>query len=326
MQQPLRLIADIGGTNARFALCDDQLRVSDDRQVRCADFPGIESAITYYLQSVNAIDRITETALAIAAPLSGDLVSMTNHHWRFGVTALRQHMKWRRLIVLNDFTALAMAVRHLPKNELQQIGGVQQQTTAPIALLGPGTGLGVSGLIFSGEHWLPLQGEGGHGSLAPGTERELALLRYLWRRFAHVSAERALSGPGLVNLYDAVCGVDGSEAQSYQAQDITERALTGSCLQCVEALDTFCALLGSVAGNLVLTLGATSAVYIGGGIVPRLGDYFMRSKFRERFESKGRYVEYLRPVPAYVIHSAQPAFVGLAQSFVSPGPRVEAVG
>ena len=325
MHTPLRLLADIGGTNARFALCEGLL-LRDERQLRCADYSNIDQAVTHYLHSVGEQRPVQEAALAIAAPLSGDQISMTNHSWRFSVSELRQQMNWRRLIMLNDFTALAMAIRHLPESELRQVGGTKHASEAPIALLGAGTGLGVSGLIHSGEHWLPLQGEGGHVSLAPGNEREAAVLQQLWRRFDHVSAERVLSGPGLVNLYTTLCELDDVAVQLHQAADITERALLDSCEQCAEALQMFCGLLGSVAGNLVLTLGATHAVYVGGGIVPRLGDYFAQSMFRRRFEGKGRYVEYLRPVPVYVINSAQPAFVGLAHSFTSPGARIESQG
>lgn len=323
------LIADIGGTNARFALCELQgeaARIHDEVQLRCADYPDIESAVHHYLQTVGERRTIAGAAFAIAASLTGDQISMTNHSWRFTVSGLRQKLGLQRLILLNDFTALAMAIRHLPRNELQQVGGTPHASTAPIALLGAGTGLGVSALIHSGEHWLPLQGEGGHTSLAPGNEREAAVLQQLWRRFDHVSAERVLSGMGLVNLYTALCELDGVAVQTYQASDVTDRGLIGSCDQCTEALEMFCALLGSMAGNLVLTLGATQAVYVGGGIVPRLGDYFKQSMFRRRFENKGRFVEYLKPVPVYVINSAQPAFVGLAQSFIAPGPRIEVRG
>jgi glucokinase len=278
------------------------------------------------LNTVGEQRPVQEAALAIAAPLLGDQISMTNHNWRFSVSALRQQMHWRRLIVLNDFTALAMAIRYLPEQELMQVGGIKHVSEAPIALLGAGTGLGVSGLIYGGQHWLPLQGEGGHVSLAPGTERETAVLKQLWKHFDHVSAERVLSGPGLVNLYTAICELDGVATTLDDPAEITQQALNDSGKQCVETLQMFCALLGSVAGNLVLTLGATNAVYVGGGIVPRLGDYFAQSSFRSRFEGKGRYVEYLRAVPVYVINSAQPAFVGLVQAFSNPGSRIESLG
>ena len=323
MNSSMSLLADIGGTHARFALTDG-VSVLQARELKCADFPTIDAAISCYLQSVGGTTSLGRAALAIAAPLFGDQVTMTNHHWSFSVSELRQRFSLQKLIVLNDFTALAMSLLHLPQNELRQVEGVANSDRTPIALLGAGTGLGVSGLIPSGDQWLPLQGEGGHVSLAPGTKRELAVLDVLWTRFDHVSAERVLSGPGLENLYSAVCELEAVSVQPYSAADITERGMNGRCQLCAEALQLFCGLLGSVAGNLVLTLGATRGLYIGGGIVPRLGEYFLRSNFRSRFEGKGRYVNYLKPVPVYLINSPQPALVGLIQSLSSPSPRVEA--
>lgn len=322
MNKNLALLADIGGTHARFALTDG-VSLLDEQQLQCADFLTIELAVDHYLGAIAKQHPIQQAALSIAAPLTGDQVNMTNHHWQFSISALRQRLCLRRLIVLNDFTALAMAIRYLPQDQLKQLGGISNNRTAPIALLGAGTGLGVSGLVPSDTHWLPLQGEGGHVSLAPGNTREGAVIKILWQRFGHVSAERVLSGPGLVNLYIALCELEGLQPQLITAAEISERGMSGGCAICAEVLQLFCALFGSVAGNLVLTLGATRALYIGGGIVPRLGDYFVRSDFRQRFEGKGRYVNYLQPVPVYVIHSPHPAFVGLMHSFTLPGPRIE---
>jgi glucokinase len=233
-------------------------------------------------------------------------------------------LKLDRLIFLNDFTALAMAIRHLPPSELEQIGGGRSVLGSAIALIGPGTGLGVSGLVPSGEHWIPLQGEGGHVTLAVMNEREMAVFAQLRQRFSHVSAERVLSGPGLVNLYDALCAVEGVRAENLTPREVTERALAGTCKLCLEAASMFCALLGTLSGNLVLTLGAVGGLYIGGGIVPQLGSFFANSAFRYRFEDKGRYADYLADVPIYVIRSELPAFVGLARAFVDFGPRWEA--
>lgn len=262
-------------------------------------------------------------SIAIAAPLSGDEVRMTNHTWRFSVAELRRELNLDRLIVLNDFTALAMALRHLPKHELRQCGGGLAMDGAPIALLGPGTGLGVSGLIPSGDGWFPLQGEGGHVTLAAANDREAKVIEALRAKFGHVSAERALSGPGLVNLYTALCSLDGVAVRELQPSEVADAAIGRHDAQCIEALAMFCAMLGTTASNLALTLGAFGGVYIGGGIVPRLGDYFVRSEFRARFESKGRYRHYLAPLPVYVIHSATPAFYGLARAFADLGPRLE---
>ena len=194
----------------------------------------------------------------------------------------------------------------------------------PIAVIGPGTGLGVSGLIPAGEHWIPLQGEGGHVTLAVMNEREMAMVMQLHQRFSHVSAERVLSGPGLVNLYDALCAIEGIVPEVLTPPEVTRRAKEASCRICLETVNMFCALLGTMAGNLVLTLGALGGVYIGGGIAPSLGALFTSSPFRDRFEDKGRYADYLAAVPTHVIHSELPAFVGLAHAFEDPGPRLEA--
>jgi glucokinase len=325
-QTPPRLIADIGGTNARFALIHSGQR-RDEIVLRCADYPDIVSAIEYYLDKVGAskgATRPVEAALAIAGPITGDLVRMTNHAWQFSAARTRGALGWRRLILLNDFTALAMAIRHLPREELDQVGGGQSVPDMPLALLGPGTGLGVSGLIPGAGHWIPLQGEGGHQTLPVMNEREMAMLDQLHQRFSHVSAERVLSGPGLVNLYDALCGIEGIVPEVLTPPQITRRASEGSCRLCLETVSMFCALLGTLAGNLVLTLGAVGGCYIGGGIVPDLGATFASSHFRDRFEDKGRYTDYLSRVPTYVIRSELPAFVGLAAAFSSPGPRWEA--
>jgi len=321
-----RLIADIGGTNARFALLDGRTW-RDEQVLACADYPDIVSAIEHYLGLVGAKSgpaRPIEGALAIAGPITGDIVRMTNHVWQFSSARTREALGWRRLIMVNDFTALAMAIRQLPTSELEQIGGGQAVPNAPLALLGPGTGLGVSGLIPAGEHWIPLQGEGGHVTLSVMNEREMAVLQQLRQRFAHVSAERVICGPGLVNLYDAVCALEGVVPKVLTPPEITRRAREGSCPLCLEALSMFCAMFGTLAGNLVLTLGAVGGYYIGGGIVPGLGSFFTTSHFRDRFEDKGRFADYLSRVPTFVIRSKLPAFVGLATAFDSPGPRWEA--
>jgi glucokinase len=321
-----RMIADIGGTNARFALLDGPER-RDEIVLACADYPDLVTAAEHYLDRVGAVGgnrRPIEAAIAIAGPITGDIVRMTNHVWQFSAAQTRQRLGLRRLIILNDFTALAMAVRHLPSEELEQIGRGRAAPGQPIAVLGPGTGLGVSGLIPTGPHWIPLQGEGGHVTLSVMNEREIAVLQQLHQRFSHVSAERVLSGPGLVNLYDALCGVERVVPKVLTPPEITRRAQEASCSICLEAVSMFCGLLGTLAGNLVLTLGALGGVYVGGGIVPSLGRLFTNSHFRDRFEDKGRYNDYLSRVPTYIIRSELPALLGLASAFTDPGPRLEA--
>jgi glucokinase len=316
----IRLLADIGGTNARFAL-DVDGKIQQDRVLACADYIDIGTAVRSYL-SVNNVKPV-EAAFAIAAPLHGDLVRMTNHVWQFSVSALRQELGLARLAVLNDFTALALALRYLPANELQQVGGGPPSANAPIALIGAGTGLGVSGLIPGDGKWYPLQGEGGHVTIAAMNDREAAVLSILRARLGHVSAERVLSGPGLLNLYQALCTLDNCAATLTSPADITQQGLSNTDKPSRAALELFCAMLGTAASNLALTLGAVGGVYIGGGIVPRLKGFFAQSAFRQRFEDKGRYENYLAPIPAFVIHSELPAFVGLAHAFTDPAPRIE---
>jgi glucokinase len=319
------MIADIGGTNARFALLDGMER-RDEIVLACADYPDLVSAAEEYLKRVGATknSRPAEAALAIAGPVTSDIVRMTNHVWQFSAAHTRQQLGLKRLIVLNDFTALAMAVRHLSGSDLEQVGSGKAVPNTPIALLGPGTGLGVSGLVPAGQHWIPLQGEGGHVSLSVVNEREVAVLKQLQQRFSHVSAERVLSGPGLVSLYDALCGVEGVVPEVLTPPEITTRAKDGSCRLCFETVGMFCALLGTMASNLVLTLGALGGVYIGGGIAPGLGRLFTSSRFRDRFEDKGRFTDYVSGVPTFVIKAELPALLGLATAFTEPGPRLEA--
>lgn len=321
-----KLIADIGGTNARFALLEGD-DVNEEQVFACADFPTLVEAIEHYLEGIGATAgkrRPTQAAMAIAGPITGDHIRMTNHVWEFSAATTRRQLQLERLIFLNDFTALAMAIRYLPPSELEQVGGGRSVLGSAIALLGPGTGLGVSGLIPAGNHWIPLQGEGGHVTLSLMNEREMAVFAQLRQRFSHVSAERVLSGPGLVNLHDAICAVEGVRPEVLTPREITERALAGTCRLSLETVSMFCALLGTMSGNLVLTLGAVGGLYIGGGIVPQLGSFFANSSFRDRFEDKGRYTDYLADVPIYVIRTELPAFIGLARAFVDPGPRWEA--
>lgn len=309
-----RLIADIGGTNARFALVGEDESPRDERVLPGADYPDIVSAIEAYLGMVEG-PRPLEAAFAIANPITGDWVKMTNHSWEFSIEESRKVLGLERFLLVNDFTALAMALPWLSDEELHPIGGGTAATNGPIGVLGPGTGLGVSGLIRVGRSWVPLQGEGGHVSFSPMNARETAILEVSWRRFEHVSAERLVSGMGLQNLHHAICVLEGREPESLSPADVVERGKSGADPICAEALETFCAILGTVAGNLALTLGATGGVYIGGGIVPRLGEYFDQSSFRRRFEDKGRFESYLAAIPTWLIRARHPALLGMSKVF-----------
>jgi glucokinase len=237
---------------------------------------------------------------------------MTNHHWRFSIEAMRAARGLDTLLVVNDFAALAMALPHLDETGRERIGSAEIEAAPgrPIGLIGPGTGLGVSGVVPApgpdGMRWIALAGEGGHASFAPVTRQEMRILDALWEEHGHVSAERLLSGPGLEAIHRLLSG------ERLGAAAITARALDGTSAACRDTVDVFCAVLGSVAGNVALTLGATGGVYIGGGIVPRLGALFHASAFRTRFEGKGRLQPWLARIPTWLVTEPYPALRGVA--------------
>lgn len=315
----VRLVADIGGTNARFALSfTEHQQPTDIRIFPCADYPTLEDAVEVYLAEVGL--RPKRAAIAIASAPTSERIKMTNHVWSFSVQEVRARLQLDQLLLLNDFTALALAIPYLDRNEKRQVGDGMAVDDAPIAVIGPGTGLGVSGLIPTGDRGIPLQSEGGHATYGAANKRESAILAILGRRFNHISAERVVSGPGLLNLYQAISILEDKPAEALSPIDISSRAMNQECSVCMEALATFCAMLGTAAGNLALTLGARGGVYIGGGIVPKLGRYFDDSPFRASFEHRGRFSAYLAAIPTYIIQADHPALVGAADAFSHP-PR-----
>ncbi|MGI4901762.1 MAG: glucokinase [Janthinobacterium lividum] len=331
-----RLLADVGGTNARFAL---QLRhggLAERVNVyACEDFPGIAEAIERYLADVGAA-QIVYAVIAIANPVDGDQVSMTNNPWRFSIEATRARLTLSKLLVVNDFEALAMAVPTLGSDGLRQLGGGTARAGAAVAVVGPGTGLGVAGLLPVDGRWLPIASEGGHASFSPCDERDERVLHYARRHRQHVSFERIVSGPGLALIYTALMAdrpaaqaaaaevaaaassqtralastvAAASSEGSVDAAAVVARAKAGDAIA-LEAVDVFCGALGTFASNVTLTFGARGGLYIGGGVVLHLGQLFYGSSFRQRFEDKGRFSELLKEVPTFVIVDEFPAFAG----------------
>ena len=318
--QAPRLLADIGGTHARLAWqAGTGQPLQDVRALRTVDHASLEQAVRHYLVS-GAHAWPAAMAMGIATPVQGDHVAMTNHGWAFSQAGLKAALGLERLVVINDFTALALALPALGPHERRPVAGPPAPATlarAPLALIGPGTGLGVSGLLPVGDHgWVPIAGEGGHVSLAPADEAEFRVLAWLAARHGgHASAERAISGPGLADLYLACAEVGGEGAgrPPLPAAEISRRAMAGEDPLCRAAVDLMCAWLGSVAGNLALTLGATGGVYLGGGILPRLGGLLDASPFRTRFEAKGRFAPWLARVPTWlIVADPSPALQGAA--------------
>ncbi len=308
-----RLLGDIGGTHARFAW---QVRRGDPLTAAttyaCANHVSLTDAIQYYLAD-HSKSAPSCAGIGIATPITGNHVQMTNHHWSFSITGLQQTLGLKRLVVINDFTALALALPALKSSEIHQIGSGIAAPEAALAVIGPGTGLGVAGLMpTDAGNLVPITGEGGHVSLAASDALEAKVVDRLKQRFGHASAERALSGPGLVNLYEAACSLSGQVVQALGPADVIALGRSAQDSSCVMALDLFFKFLGGVAGDLALTFGARGGVYVGGGIAPRLLPELQCSAFRERFESKGRFQGYLSKIPTFVIDTeVSPAFIGV---------------
>jgi glucokinase len=273
---------------------------------------SLTTALRSYLKGLKPEQRPREAAFAVASPIGGDLIQFTNSPWSFSVDQIRRTFGLEHFEVINDFAALALGIPDLSPNDWRKIGRGKRVEGEPVAVLGPGTGLGVSGLVQSPAGRIALDTEGGHVTLPAFDDFEAGVLRFLRRDWGHVSAERVLSGPGLVNLYRALAPVEGRPSERLSPSTITRRALSGTCPACTHAIDMFCEMLGTVASDLALSLGARGGVYLGGGIIPKLGSAFKARLFRGRFENKGRLSHYLRPIPTYLITHPLPAFLGLA--------------
>ncbi len=306
------LIGDIGATNARFALVQPGGGTTTARVYALTDYGSLSEAIDAYLTAESPPVRPAQAVLAVASPVTGDEVTLTNHPWTFSVEAVRQQFGLKRLRVINDFAANAAAVPHFQEADRVQIGGGEPMSGTPVGVIGPGTGLGVSALVFSANRAITVASEGGHVTMTPASAQESAILDLMRKRYDHVSAERVLSGAGLINLYNTWCELTGTPAASYTADQITSPLTWRKDPRTHEATALFCAMLGTVAGNLALTLGARGGIYIAGGIVPRIASFFSQSEFRSRFETKGRMQPYLAAIPTYLIVRPLPALLGAA--------------
>ncbi len=308
------LVGDIGGTNARLGWVSRVGGpVEQVRTLPVAAHATPADAVRAYLAGLGPeAGTPRRAALAVATAVGSDEVVLTNSAWRFSCRALQTALGLERLLVLNDFEALALSLPRLNAAQLRPIGAAPPHADGTLAVIGPGTGLGVAGVTRCRQGWLALPGEGGHATLAPADEFESAVLAAARTRFAHVSAERLLSGIGLPVLQMAVAEALGQAAELLPAEQIVERGLSGADPVCERTVDTFCAMLGGFAGSVALTLGARGGVYVGGGIVPRLGERFFTSRFRERFEAKGRFQTYLRAIPTALITDTLAALTGAA--------------
>lgn len=307
------LIADIGATNARFALTTPDGNWRERRVYHCAEFPRFADAIrAYYKEALlPGEERPNAAAVAIPGPVSGDVVRLTNlGHWTFSIREMGAEFGFRPFVVVNDFHANALAIHRMTPDDYIALGDASPNTKAPIAIVGPGTGLGVSLLMPDG---YAVATEGGHVTLPVVTEREAQVALALTRRYGHSAAERAVSGPGLVNLAQVIREIDHIPAVEMEtASEVMEDGIAGKCDVRAEAVSLFYAFLGSVCGNLVLTTGAHGGLWLMGGILPRHPEALRTSLFVERYAAKGRFRAYVEAAPQRLVTNAYPAFVGLA--------------
>ena len=312
------LIADIGGTNARFALAEPraELPLLDDsvREFAVADFPSLADAARHYLEQAGT--QAEHGVFAVAGRVDGDEARITNHPWVISRSRTRDMLGFRDVHLLNDFAAQAMAISLYRPEDVVQIGGAGWTPAAPdqprtYAVLGPGTGLGVGGLVVRDGRCYPLETEGGHVSFPPGTPEETRILEILSAQFGRVSNERLICGPGLVNIHRALCEIAGVDPGLLEPKDITARAAQGDALG-MRAVDVFCAVFGAIAGDLVLTLGAWDGVFLTGGLVPKMLDSLRHSGFRQRFEYKGRFSPTMARVPSLAVVHPRAGLLGAA--------------
>ncbi|MCR3754604.1 MAG: glucokinase [Candidatus Westeberhardia cardiocondylae] len=303
------LVGDIGGTNVRLALCNTYTgKIYKICIYSGKKYKNIEQVIQKYLNKQNI--KIIQACIAIACPITQDWISMTNHSWKFSIKNIQQKLQLKQLEIINDFTAISMAIPMLTKKDIIQFGGKEPIQGKPIVIYGAGTGLGVSHLIKINHHWISFPGEGGHVDFASSNREEDTILSILRTEIKHVSAEKVLSGPGLVNLYRAIVKSQGKIPNSLLPQQITKQAIQKTCQDSYKTLSLFCTLMGRFGGNLALNMGTFGGVYIAGGIIPKFLQFFSQSNFREAFEDKGRFTKYLKNIPVYLITHKQPGLLG----------------
>ena len=311
------VLADVGGTNVRFAVLTGGV-LGPVLHLAVRDHAQFSDALAVFLDRQSDRATIRSAIFAVAGVVTGERCDITNYPWVVDGAELRARFGFTSIRVVNDFEAVAWALPHLASGDLRKLGGDEPAADAPMLALGPGTGLGVAAYVPGAHGGSVLRSEAGHATLPSGSPREDDIVKSLRYRFGHVSAERVLSGGGLENLYRAIAEIDQVTVPERSAADITQAALSGRCPTSRAALDTFCALLGEVAGNLALAFRAEGGVFIAGGIVSHIGDFLPRSQFRARFEAKGRFRAYLAIIPVYVILYGDPALIGLRALALPP--------
>lgn len=309
--EPL-LIADIGGTNARFALCRaGNVEHEHTMTLAVQDYESLRLAIEHYLENQSLPVSPKFACLAVACPTHNDLIKFTNSHWSFSKQALQKALKLEKLWVINDYTALAHGLPYFSGKQLHSIGKPKPKKQKTLAVIGPGTGLGMSGLIYHQNSWAVLVSEGGHVDFAPINKLEIDILQFLLKRHTRVSIERLLSGMGIENIYQALAEISGFNVEPLKASKIGEKAQAGDALA-KQTFDVFFGILASTAGNAALTMQSKGGVFIAGGIMPKVLDLLDYDAFRKRFENKGRFSDFMADIATEVLIEKQPGLLGSA--------------
>jgi len=335
------LLADIGGTNARFALADTAAKApllfDSVREYPVADFPSLADAAQHHLDAVlgqaQDVQMPQRGVFAVAGRVDGDEARITNHPWVISRQRTQSALGFERLQLVNDFAAQSMAITLLQADDVAPVGGAtwspddvrDPRRDRTYAVIGPGTGLGVGALVVRDGHCHPLETEGGHASFPPGTPEEIEILERLSAQFGRVSNERLICGPGLVNLHRALSEIAGEDPGPMRPIDITTRASIGDA-RCMRAVDVYCAVFGAIAGDLVLTLGAWDGVFLTGGLVPKMLQSLQHSGFRQRFEHKGRFSANMARVPSVAVLHPQPGLLGAAAIACQPSRPASPAG
>ena len=317
-EQRWNLVADIGGTNARFAaLREGQLESEFEFYHSVEEYPQFSDLIIKLrdeiAQATGFVGAPHSVCLAVACPADAEHISFTNSHWEFTKTHLLEWFGCEKLVVINDFEAVAHGITELGPEDSIKIGGGEPQVHKPVGILGAGTGLGMAALISHSDGYHVLDTEGGHADYAPIDEMQSAVVNCLREIYGRVSLERLLSGKGLLNIYTALCTIEGVDAVFTTPAEVVAGALDAEDAKALQTLNMFCEGMGSAAGNLALTLGAKGGIYIAGGVIPRFQEFFINSGFRSKFEDKGRFVSYLQPIPVYIVIRSNLGLLGAAK-------------
>ncbi len=318
MKTNWHLVADIGGTNARFsAVLQGQLESAYEFHYSVEEYPEFTELIGKLLieiaQATGWNNPPLNACFAVACPADTDLITFTNSHWTFTKGALKDALDCQNLTVINDFEAVAHGITELTEGDLVQVGGQASVENKAIGILGAGTGLGVAGLLPHARGYHVIDTEGGHADYAPIDEIQSAVVNCLRERYGRVSLERLLSGKGLLNIYTALCTIGGFDAVYTTPAEVVAGALDSADATALQTLNMFCEGMGAAAGNLALTFGARGGIYIAGGVIPRFQEFFINSAFRSKFEDKGRFVSYLQPIPVYLVIRSNLGLLGAAK-------------